>query len=103
MRCVAALAVFALASFDARAAEKSLSGRELIERYGLVESATPVREHPGWRKPRKMIVGGMAAGALQSLRQMTSEVEFVPPTTDLAQVDAILGFCPSDLIAAGSR
>jgi phosphoglycerate dehydrogenase-like enzyme len=102
MRLIGGFVLLALVCINASAAEKSLSGRELIERYGLQESATPAREHPGWRKPRKMIVGGMGAGALQSLRAMTSEVEFVPPTADLAQVDAILGFCSSDLMAAGS-
>jgi phosphoglycerate dehydrogenase-like enzyme len=101
MRCIAGFALLALVSINAGAAEKFPSGRELIERYDLQESATAVREHPGWRKPRKMIVGGMGAGALQSLRALTNEVEFVPPTADLAQVDAVLGFCSSDLIAAG--
>jgi D-2-hydroxyacid dehydrogenase (NADP+) len=101
MRPLLALSLLAFTSVDASAAEVSLTGRELIERYGLEESATPVREHPGWRKPRRMIVGGMASGALSALRQMTSEVEFIPPTADLAEVDAILGFCPGDLIESG--
>jgi D-isomer specific 2-hydroxyacid dehydrogenase, NAD binding domain len=91
-----AIALLTLAGVDATAAE-SPQVRELIERYGLEESATPVREHPGWRKPRRMIVGGMASGALRSLREMTSEVEFIAPTTAVADVDAILGFCSSDL------
>jgi phosphoglycerate dehydrogenase-like enzyme len=78
------------------------TGDNLIARYGLEESATPVRDHPGWRKPRRMMVGGMAAGALDDLRQMTSEVEFIPPTANLGDVDAILGWCPTNLITAGT-
>src|SRR5262245_26425236 len=45
------------------------TGADVIARYGLEEAATPVREHPGWRKPRRMIVGGSMAGALEEFRR----------------------------------
>jgi phosphoglycerate dehydrogenase-like enzyme len=98
-----ALVVSALAlGASTRAFAAETMGFDLIARYGLEESATPVREHPGWRKPRRMMVGGMAAGALDDLRQMTSEVEFIGPTANLANVDAILGWCPANLITAAT-
>jgi len=102
VRWVACAALATLTAHVAHAAE-STTARDLIERYGLQESAMPVREHPGWRKPRRMVVVGMGSSALAELRAMTSEVEFVPPSANLTDVDAILGDCPSTLIAAGTR
>jgi phosphoglycerate dehydrogenase-like enzyme len=99
--CSSALAALSL-GLAAPLVAAEATGPGLIARYGLEESATPVRDHPGWRKPRRMLVGGMAAGALNQLRTMTSEVEFISATSNLADVDAILGWCPADLITAGT-
>lgn len=90
-------------ALDATAAEASLAGRELIQRYDLQEAATPVRDLPGWRKPRKILVGGMGSEALRELRGMTNEVEFVASASDLASVDAVLGFCSGEVLAAASN
>lgn len=101
-RSLACAALASLVAYAAAAAETP-DARDLIAKYGLVESATPVRDHPGWRKPRRMIVGGMGSGVLAELRALTPDVEFVPPSANLADVDAILGYCPANLIAAGKQ
>jgi phosphoglycerate dehydrogenase-like enzyme len=79
----------------------------LIERLGLVESATPVRERPGWRKPQRILVWNLAPQLAASLQAAAPGVELLlakDPTEAAAlakDADAVLGFCSAEVLTAG--
>ena len=79
----------------------------LIERLGLVESATPVRERPGWRKPQRILVWNLAPQLAASLQAAAPGVELLlaKDSTEAAALakdaDAVLGFCSPEVLAAG--
>jgi phosphoglycerate dehydrogenase-like enzyme len=79
----------------------------LVQRLGLEESATPVRERAGWAKPRKILVWNIAPQALPGLQAAAPGVELLlakDATEAVAlagQADAVLGFCSADILAAG--
>src|SRR4029453_9728645 len=50
-------------------------GISVIERYGLEESKTPVRERPGWTTPRKVLVWNRAPGLLPTVQSAAPGVE----------------------------
>jgi len=79
----------------------------LIEKLGLVESAVPVRERADWQRPKKILFWEMQPDLLPILRAAAPGVEFLP-AKDIAEavalakdVDAVLGFCSPELLAAG--
>ena len=79
----------------------------LIERLGLEESAVPVRDLPGWRKPRRVLVSGAQPELLPRLQAAAPGVELLL-ARDMAEAvrlakdaDAVLGFCSAELLEAG--
>ena len=82
---------------------------ELVQRLGLEESATPVRERPGWSRPRKVLVWNVLPGAVPQLQAAAPGVELLlakdaAEAVRLApEADAVLGVCTSELLAAGPR
>ncbi len=81
----------------------------LIAQLGLEESAVPVRERTGWMRPRKVLVWNLQPELLPALRAAVPGVEIVP-AQDMAEavalagdVDAVLGPCSAELLAAGPR
>lgn len=101
----AAMAV--LAAGGATAQEPASSAPAgVIEHYGLEQAATPVSERPGWRKPKRILVGGFIPGIVEALQSAAPGVEFVVAKQDeiakqAARVDAVIGFCTPELLAAG--
>jgi phosphoglycerate dehydrogenase-like enzyme len=81
----------------------------LIERLGLEESATPVRERPGWKKPRTIVVIAGRSDLVALLQPVAPGVRFLPARTEeeaarLARdADAVLGYCTPEVLAAGRR
>jgi phosphoglycerate dehydrogenase-like enzyme len=79
----------------------------LIEHLGLVESPTPVREMPGWRKPRKVLVWNVEPAVVPRLQAAAPGVELLlagdmgEAVKRAGQADASLGFCSAELLAAG--
>ncbi|MFO7276104.1 MAG: D-2-hydroxyacid dehydrogenase [Pseudomonadota bacterium] len=60
------------------AAETEPSVARLISQLGLVESATPVREHPRWRPPRKIVLlGGAPREHLDAMTALAPSAELV--------------------------
>lgn len=102
----------ALASAPARADSVPAPDAQvasLIAQLGLEESAAPVRERAGWRRPRKVLVWNLEPELLPALRAAAPGVEIVP-AQDMAEavalagdVDAVLGPCSAELLAAGPR
>ena len=79
----------------------------LIQRLGLEESATPVRERPGWQPPRRILVWNVQPQAVARLQAAAPGVELlladnIAEAVALARdADAVLGFCSAELLAAG--
>jgi phosphoglycerate dehydrogenase-like enzyme len=79
----------------------------LIQRLGLEESATPVRDSPSWRKPQQVLVWNVAPQAVPALQAAAPGVKLLlakdaKEAVALAKdADAVLGFCSADVLAAG--
>src|SRR5262245_41626122 len=79
----------------------------VIEHYGLEEGATPVKERAGWRKPKRILVGGFIPKIAEQLQASAPGVEFVVVNSPAeaakkaANVDAVIGLCTPDILAAG--
>jgi phosphoglycerate dehydrogenase-like enzyme len=103
--------VMALCAGNTAAAEVGAPGASsaaaLIQRLGLEESATPVREQAGWRKPRKVLVWNVAPQAVPMLQAAAPGVELLlakdagEAVALAGQADAVLGFCSAEVLAAG--
>jgi len=103
--------VMALCAGNAAGAESGAPGASsaaaLIQRLGLEESATPVREQAGWRKPRKVLVWNVAPQAVPMLQAAAPGVELLlakdagEAVALAGQADAVLGFCSAEVLAAG--
>jgi phosphoglycerate dehydrogenase-like enzyme len=79
----------------------------LVERLGLDESATPVRERAGWSRPRAVLVWNVAPEEVAALTAAAPGVKLLLAKNAAEAValakdaDAVLGFCSADLLAAG--
>ena len=109
-RFVGALVLVHACAFAAQADEASASSpaaQPLIQRLGLEESAIPVRETPGWRKPRQVVVWNVAPQAVDALQAAAPGVRLLlakdaKEASALAKdADAVLGFCSAEVLAAG--
>ena len=108
---LAASALFAVeaAAKDAPAADPKAV--ELVKEMGLHESPRPVRELPGWRAPKKIVLTSL--GSLDALKAMAPGVEFVvvngpeQMAAAAADADAILSgdnvVCDDRVLAAAKR
>jgi len=89
------------------AADASSTVAPLIERLGLHESATPVRERAGWQRPQKILVWNVPPTMLPTLQAAAPGVELLlardaTEAMSLAKdADAVLGLCTPELLAAG--
>ncbi len=82
---------------------------EIIARLGLEESAIPVSERPGWRKPERVLVRAIRPEVLPALQSVAPGVELIAATTSeegaerVGGADVSLGFCSAELLAAGAQ
>ncbi len=93
------------AAADGAAAAEPIGA--LIGRLGLEESEAPVRDSPGWQRPRKVLVWNPAPQSVPGLQAAAPGVELLL-AKDMAEAlalardaDAVLGLCSADLLAAG--
>ena len=101
LRFFAATSLFSLCACTAHSAEPA----SVIERYSLEESSTPTRERPGWRKPKRVLVGGFGAQMLPA-GGLAPDIEFIVAkpgeiAKQAADVDAVIGLCTAEVLAAG--
>jgi len=79
----------------------------LVDRLGLEESPTPVRERPGWQRPRRILVWDVPSQYVPSLQAAAPGVELMLASTvaeaysKVKDADAVLGACSAELVAAG--
>ena len=104
---LAALLGFGLtvASNSANAQQADSAAIELIDSLSLRESPEPIRNHPRWAKPKKVVVayrstlGGSEAEFLAGIEAVAGDAEVVlfepfGPDLDLiADADVFIGFC----------
>lgn len=81
---------------------------ELIDRLGLEEAPTPVRERPGWSRPRRIVVLGSetAVGWMQSAVpgvELIAASDMGTALRAVADADALIGSCSPRLVEAGTR
>jgi len=95
----------ALLLFGTPVALAAVSIEDLIRDSGLAEGPVAMRDRPNWRGANKILIRPVA-GEIESLRQAMPDTEFVVvrSTTEalgqVADVDAIVGFCSAELVAA---
>ncbi len=92
--------------FVASAGAAESAAANVIEHYGLQQGETPVKERKGWRKPKRILVGGFAAQLGSQLQSVAPDVEFIVAGTPeakakLASIDAVIGVCSADVLSAG--
>ncbi|HEV2285992.1 MAG TPA: D-2-hydroxyacid dehydrogenase [Steroidobacteraceae bacterium] len=103
----AATAVAAAAVAAEAPAAAPATTAELIESLGLHTAPTPVRERPGWRPPRVILVDHIEPDLLPRLRQAAPAarlVEIAAATpADLAAADATIGVCSEAVLKAATH
>src|SRR5688572_33213795 len=86
-----------LSSLPVRAADDASA--RLIEELGLKESATALRDRPGWAPPKKVVLMGPDASHLAAMQAVAPGVTIVaspdPPAAvrEAAAADALIGEC----------
>ena len=109
MLCLATAACAGLLPPAAAAADAPVDPAiaALIASLGLEESPTPVREHPGWKRPRTILLTVDRPGLVEDLREVSPGVKFVvadgaAQAVRLARrADAVLGLCSAEVLEAG--
>jgi phosphoglycerate dehydrogenase-like enzyme len=92
------------AADDTRAA-----AAQLIESLGLHAAAQPVRERPGWRPPRIILVGKGKElhDLLPQLQQVAPEAKLVELSAatarEVAEADATIGVCSAEVLAKATH
>jgi len=91
----------------AEAAAETNSTAQLIEKLGLHVAPQPVREHPGWRTPRIVLVNDDLGALLPQLEQVAPHVKFVPlkaaSAREVAAADASIGVCSAEVLAQAKQ
>ena len=81
----------------------------MIEALELRESATPVRDMPGWKKPGKVVAFLDRPERLAALQAAAPGVEIVTVGSDqeaaraVADAEVLLGSCAEEILAQGPR
>ncbi|MGH8242927.1 MAG: D-2-hydroxyacid dehydrogenase [Steroidobacteraceae bacterium] len=98
-----------LACLPAVSAEQDAATARLVEELGLRESATALRERPGWSPPRKVVLMGADAARVAWMQGAAPRVELVgaadraAAAREAADADAVIGECVAEVIEAGPR
>jgi phosphoglycerate dehydrogenase-like enzyme len=79
---------------------------DVIQRYGLEQATTPVKDRAGWRKPKRILVIASIPQIEQMLQPAAPDVEIVTASpadavSKAEDVDAVIGLCTPALVAAG--
>lgn len=105
---IAALTFVALGMVQATLADTP-KPRDLVGRYGLVESTTPVAALPRWRAPQRIAVDSSVPGLVAAVREAAPGITIVPARNiaemAAADADAAIGrtgvICDDSVLASG--
>src|SRR5215470_16794111 len=93
--CLSAAAAAAVPA--AEPAGGSASAADLIDKLGLHVAAQPVRERPGWRPPRIVLINEEMRQLRPALQQAAPGVKLVEVSAatprEIAAADATIGVC----------
>ena len=77
-------------------------GAVTLDSLGLQPSGPPVREHPGWRAPRLILVSDQLQDELPALTRTFPGVKFIEAShasaREVAAADATLGVCSPEVL-----
>jgi phosphoglycerate dehydrogenase-like enzyme len=83
------------------------SAPQLIEKLGLHVAAQPVRERPGWRPPRIVLVSEQLHDQLPALQQVASRAKLIDISAatprEIAAADATIGVCSAEVLAQAKQ
>jgi phosphoglycerate dehydrogenase-like enzyme len=83
------------------------SAPQLIETLGLRVAPQPVRERPGWRTPRIVLVNEELHDQLPALQQVAPRAKFIGISTatpgEIAAADATIGVCSAEVLAQAKQ
>ncbi len=94
----------AMAAVPAAApATGSTPAAELIEKLGLHVAAQPVRERPGWRSPRVVLINKQLLDLRPAMQQAAPGAKLIEVSAatprEIAAADAAIGVCSAELLA----
>ena len=79
------------------------SAGQLIEKLGLHVAAQPVRERPGWRPPRIILVSEQLHDQLPALQHEAPRAKLIDISAatprEIAAADATIGVCSAEVLA----
>ena len=80
---------------------------ELIEKLGLQVASQPVRERPGWRPPRIVLISKEMQELLPALQPAAPRAKLIEVSTakpsQIAAADAAIGVCSADVLAQAKQ
>jgi phosphoglycerate dehydrogenase-like enzyme len=95
-------AISAAATASARA-----QAAELIDKLGLHVAAQPVRERPGWRSPRVVLINKETEELRPALQQAAPRAKLIEVSTasasQIAAADATIGVCSAEVLAQAKQ
>ena len=101
----AVLACASVVSADEPAAQTN--SFQLIEKLGLHVAPQPVRERPGWRAPRIVLVSAQLHDELPLLQQAAPHAKLIDISTatprEIAAADATIGVCSAQVLAQAKQ
>ncbi len=93
-------------SAEEPAAEET-SDAHLIEKLGLHVAPQPVRERPGWRPPRIVLVNEQQHDLLPVLQQVAPRAKLIDISAatprEIAAADATIGVCSAEVLAQAKQ
>jgi phosphoglycerate dehydrogenase-like enzyme len=91
----------------AAAANSQSSAAELIDRLGLHVASQPVRERPGWRPPRIVLIDKQMEELRPALKQAAPGVKLIEISAatpkEIAAADATIGVCSAEVLAQAKQ
>ena len=85
----------------------STAAAELIDKLGLHVAAQPVRERPGWRAPRIVLINEEMLELQPALQQAAPGVKLIAVSAatpkQIAAADAAIGVCSAELLAQAKQ
>jgi len=91
------------ASGAAATASAPTPAAELIDKLGLHVAAQPVRERPGWRPPRVVLISKDTQELLAALQQAAPRAKLIEVSvaspSQIAAADATIGVCSAEVLA----
>jgi phosphoglycerate dehydrogenase-like enzyme len=105
--CLCAILAPAHAVSAEQPSAAATSSAQLIETLGLHVAAQPVRERPGWRPPRIVLVSEQLHDLLPALQHEAPRAKLIDISAatprEIAAADATIGVCSAEVLAQAKQ